>query len=259
MLLRAGIIYALAVICLLFAALAAWQRLEIFANSENLTMLAERAERLQGELDAAVLASRSAERRAMVAEDSLARQSAFNVSDGRYLNEARENLAATLSAKAAADLARTRLEADLAAAVSERDAARREALALSAGVGEAQRAVKAAEDAADLAEQKLEAANTQMSRVPPTASSGSPGTIDPGGSLQRDGKAAVETGSLPPQEGQSTSTGTSTSATSTSESTAKAETPPPEITPDVQAAPSSAPQHAGPEQTGPQPGSGPAC
>lgn len=76
MLIRATLIYCLAVSTLLFAAIALWQRIEIAAGHHELATLADRAERLQRDLDRTNADAASAKRLAEAAEDSLMRATA---------------------------------------------------------------------------------------------------------------------------------------------------------------------------------------
>ena len=76
MLIRATLIYCLAVSTLLFAAVALWQRIELGASKDVLATLAERADRLQRDLDRTNADAASAKRLAEAAEDSLMRATA---------------------------------------------------------------------------------------------------------------------------------------------------------------------------------------
>lgn len=128
MLLRASMIYGLAVVCVLVVVLAVWQRMELGANRETYLALTGRIERLQSDLDSARMELASAERRAAVAEDALTR--------------ARTAFGTALPG----DASEERLALDLAEATRERDAARSEALALAQDLGQAdQRLIEARE------------------------------------------------------------------------------------------------------------------
>ncbi len=114
MLLRAGFLYILGVVSLLLGALAAWQGLQLVNLKDGVVTLAERTAQTQRDLDAARLEAEAAQRRALVAEDKLAR--------------AGTTAAADRDSGAPADSAGLEtLRRDLADAQRERDAARTEA------------------------------------------------------------------------------------------------------------------------------------
>lgn len=131
MLLRAGLIYCLAVSSLVFGLIAVWQRLEIGAGRDNVTVLSQRVEQLRQELRDEKVKLESAERRALVAEDSLERVTTHQTQTD--------------------DDARFKLSGELAAALQERDAARGDALKLAATLEHTQRALREAEAARDAA------------------------------------------------------------------------------------------------------------
>lgn len=151
MLLRAGLLYFLAVSSLLLGLLAGWQRLELGAGRETAGNLARRIERLTAELEGAQLKASSAERRALVAEDSLSR------------------FAQPAVAPPPEELARLRF--DLEEAGRERDAARTEAHVLAGQLEGARKALQAAEAARDdaledarLAEGEVKAAREALAQ-----------------------------------------------------------------------------------------------
>jgi len=133
MLLRAGFLYILGVVSLLLGALAAWQGLQVASLKDGAVTLAERTARTQRDLDTARLEAEAAQRRALVAEDKLARAKTAPA-------------AARDSAESGGSIADgvevTALQRDLAEAQRERDAARTEAhelageLATVRGAGE---------------------------------------------------------------------------------------------------------------------------
>ncbi len=108
MLIRATLIYCLAVSTLLFAAVALWQRIELGASLHTLADLTARAESLQRDLDSARTEAASAKRLAEAAEDSFNR----------------------LAAREAEKPGLAQLSEQLAAAARDRDVARAEAAAL---------------------------------------------------------------------------------------------------------------------------------
>ncbi len=155
MLLRAGLIYILSVLTVLLGGLAAWQHLDISLRDESAAALNNRIKSLQIDLDAVGRREDSALRRALVAEDSLLRNATYSSSDVIRLNEARETLADAIRDKAAAEAARSRLEADLAQAEKERDQIRAERDDIQRAADEARMAADKALQDADTARQEL--------------------------------------------------------------------------------------------------------
>lgn len=138
MLLRAAVIYSLAVSTMLFAAVALWQRVELGARRHDFVAMDERLQRLQRDLDTAVADTASAKRAAEAAQDDLQRAIAAH-------NQAAQN-----QAKDQAPLIET-----VSSLTRERDAARAEAAAL------ARKAAAAAEQTARLQEQ-IKVLETQL-------------------------------------------------------------------------------------------------
>ncbi len=133
MLLRAGFLYILGVVSLLLGALAAWQGLQVASLKDGAVTLAERTARTQRDLDTARLEAEAAQRRALVAEDKLARAKTAPAA-ARDSAESGGSIADSVEV--------TALQRDLAEAQRERDAARTEAhelageLATVRGAGE---------------------------------------------------------------------------------------------------------------------------
>ena len=133
MLLRAGFLYILGVVSLLLGALAAWQGLQVASLKDGAVTLAERTARTQRDLDTARLEAEAAQRRALVAEDKLARAKTAPAA-ARDSAESGGSIADSVEV--------TALQRDLAEAQRERDAARTEAhelageLAAVRGTGE---------------------------------------------------------------------------------------------------------------------------
>ena len=134
MLLRAGFLYILGVVSLLLGALAAWQGLQVANLQDGAVTLAERTARTQRDLDTARLEAEAAQRRALVAEDKLARATA---APGAARDSAESG-----GGGIADSVEFTALQRDLAETQRERDAARTEAhelageLAAVRGAGE---------------------------------------------------------------------------------------------------------------------------
>lgn len=135
MLLRVGFLYILGVVSLLLGALAAWQGLQVANLQDGAVTLAERTARTQRDLDAARLEAEAAQRRALVAEDKLARATA---APGAARDSEESGGAGSNADSAEVDA----LQRDLAETQRERDAARTEAhelageLAAVRGAGE---------------------------------------------------------------------------------------------------------------------------
>ena len=148
MLLRAALLYCLAAFSFIFAAATVWGRFELSAVREASAELAQHVQQLQKDLDGERLKVEAAERRALVAEDSLQRSS-------------------DKQAKFEADASETRMKfaAELAAALRDRDAAKAELTKLSGELENARGLLRVAEKAAaaaradaDQARSKAEAA-----------------------------------------------------------------------------------------------------
>lgn len=167
MLLRAGLIYALSVVCLLLGGLTAWQRVELSARAENYRALTDRVSALNKENADLRLREESADRRARVAEDGLARREKFEPAAATA--EPGVDLATALSEKAASDLARTKLDGDLKEAIKARDDARAEVAAAHQELEEVRKAAEQALDAADKAKEELAAIKANAARSPAQA------------------------------------------------------------------------------------------
>ncbi len=78
LLLRAGLVYCLAVVCLLLTGVLIWNRLELGSTRRDAAVLADRVDDLRKQLEDERLKLEAAERRAVVAEDTLERVNAPN-------------------------------------------------------------------------------------------------------------------------------------------------------------------------------------
>lgn len=129
MLLRAGLLYILAVASLLLGVLAGWQAVQLSNMREDLVVVADRTARMQRALDDARVDSEATLRRALVAEDKLSRLGILGAGAA---------VATTASVPAPSptdEFERVRRELDDAA--RERDAARLEAQLLAQEVAAA--------------------------------------------------------------------------------------------------------------------------
>lgn len=172
MLLRAALLYCLAVFSFIFAAATIWGRFELSAVREASAELAGHVQQLEKDLDAERLKVEAAERRAMVAEDSLQRA---NDKQTKYESDANET--------------RMKFAAELSAALRDRDDAKAEVTKLSSELENARGLLRVAEKAAaaaradaEQARVKAEAAAVAATAVKPAAKSAS---------KPADGKAAV--------------------------------------------------------------------
>jgi len=152
MLLRAGFLYILGVVSLLLGALAAWQGLQVANLQDGAVTLAERTARTQRDLDAARLEAEAAQRRALVAEDKLARATA---APGAARDSAESGGGGT-----ADSVEVDALQRDLAETQRERDAARTEAHELAGELA----AVRGAGEQPDTGKD-LEAAREQINKL----------------------------------------------------------------------------------------------
>lgn len=116
MLLRAGLIYVLAVASLLLGTLAVWQGMQLSALKSDLTTLADHSQSTHQRLEETRLKAEAAERRALVAEDKLTRTGGSGVGPDSSAAEATPS-----------DENFEKLKRELADAERERDAARVEA------------------------------------------------------------------------------------------------------------------------------------
>jgi hypothetical protein len=153
MLLRAGFLYILGVVSLLLGALAAWQGLQVASLKDGAVTLAEHTARTQRDLDAARLEAEAAQRRALVAEDKLARATTVPAA-ARGSEEPGGTSSTANSAEVEA------LQRDLAETQRERDAARTEAHELAGELA----AVRGAGEQPD-ADKDLEAAREQINKL----------------------------------------------------------------------------------------------
>ncbi len=198
MLLRAGLIYVLAVTSLVAGAIALWQRLEIAASHDTYTALVERVEKLSDRLRQAEETAVRAERRARVAEDSIASQATNVAADGSALKASEDRLAEALGA-------RTKLESELADATKSRNEAN---AALDRARNDLAEAVKKAEAAAARADkataemtalrEEIEAAKRKP--VKKSASEGSGPRVETGALPAATTPAAAATTTPPAQE-----------------------------------------------------------
>lgn len=170
LLLRAGLVYCLAVVCLLLTSVLVWHRLELGTTRHDAAVLADRVEELRTQLEAERLKLAAAERRAFVAEDSLERVNAQNQ-----------------QAKTEAAGMRLKLADELTSAMRARDEARSEAKRLALALENTQSLLRVAEHAAAAAKADAERlAKAQAERVAATAAA------------QSGAGVAVETSSIEP-------------------------------------------------------------
>jgi hypothetical protein len=172
MLIRATLIYCLAVSTLLFAAVALWQRIELGASKDVLATLAERADRLQRDLDRTNADAASAKRLAEAAEDSLMRATAREAEKPDLAQVAGQLSAMTQDRDAA--------RAEAAAALREAEAGRQrvarmkdELTTLRAELAEARRAGEDAIAARMTVERDLLAVRSALGKdAPPSLATG---------------------------------------------------------------------------------------
>lgn len=154
MLIRAALIYCLAVSTVLFAAIAAWQRIEIAASHDSLAALTERAESLQRDFDRASADAASAKRLAEAAQDSLARSKASHA----------ERPDADQLSQQLADISRDRdaARSEAAALAREAGAGRQEAARMKDELANLQLALEEARRANDEAEAARMSADKEL-------------------------------------------------------------------------------------------------
>lgn len=148
MLLRAALLYCLAVFSFIFAAATIWGRFELTAVREASAEMAGHVQQLEKDLDAERLKVEAAERRAMVAEDSLQR-------------------ASDKQTKFEADASETRMKfaAELSAALRDRDDAKAEVTKLSGELENARGLLRVAEKAAAAARADAEQARVKAAEA----------------------------------------------------------------------------------------------
>lgn len=144
MLLRAALLYCLAVFSVVFAGATVWGRLELKAAREVSAELTEHVQQLQKTLDSEMLKVEAAERRALVAEDSLQRA---NETQAKFEADANET--------------RLRFASELAAALRDRDAAKAEMTKISGELENARGLLRVAEKAAAAAREDAEQARSK--------------------------------------------------------------------------------------------------
>lgn len=193
MLLRAGLLYALGALCLTLGLMASWQKLELAASKDTYRLLTTRVERLTGELETARIEKFSAERRALVAEDNLARQNVAGPQSAEVIAALRDRATVASKAKDAAESRQRQLETELASVTGERDAARSEAQLLANEIEEARNVAAAAVTSPSTA---------QAMSLQPTSSGAVAGAQLAASDSPRVYAAPAETGSLQENAGQ---------------------------------------------------------
>mgnify|MGYP001263568922 CR=1 FL=1 len=153
MLLRAGFLYILGAATLLLGALAAWQGLQLANLKDGGVTLADHTARMERDLDATRLEAEAAQRRALVAEDKLARAT---TSPAAARGSEEPSGAGSTAASAEVET----LQRDLADVQRERDAARTEAYELAGELV----AARGAGERSD-ADKDLEAAREQINKL----------------------------------------------------------------------------------------------
>ena len=153
MLLRAGFLYILGAATLLLGALAAWQGLQLANLKDGGVTLADHTARMERDLDATRLEAEAAQRRALVAEDKLARAT---TSPAAARGSEEPSGAGSTAASAEVET----LQRDLADVQRERDAARTEAYELAGELV----AARGAGERSD-ADKDLEVAREQINKL----------------------------------------------------------------------------------------------
>lgn len=170
MLLRAGLLYLMAVTTVLLGGLVLWQGSELKTRGESVATLTRRVATLKKDLDAVTLREQSADRRARVAEDSLARKQAIGSEGVEPPNEAHAKLAAAYAERNEIESLRTALEADLGKAIRELDVLNKERDVLKAEAEAAKRDAAKARSEAESANEAAEAALKELSSIKNAAS-----------------------------------------------------------------------------------------
>lgn len=167
MLLRAAIIYCLAVSTILFGGIALWQRIEIAAGRATVADLMEQAQRLQLDFDKAAIEASSAKRVAEAAQDSLQRELASRPAEPDQSGLAEQ--LATLSHE------RDAARAQASGLAEKADALGREAERAKAALSALQKALEEAKRASADADAARLAAELELSGFKAKAISALPG------------------------------------------------------------------------------------